>query len=57
MRITNASYLVLMSSAIPILTAIIMVVFFGEKMESIQVLGAGTIMLGTWFTEISPTKA
>jgi len=57
MRITNASYLVLMSSAIPILTAIIMVVFFGEKMESIQVFGAGTIMLGTWFTEISPTKA
>ncbi|MFA5894815.1 MAG: DMT family transporter [Candidatus Shapirobacteria bacterium] len=56
MRISDASYMVLMSSAIPIATAILMIIFFGEKMETIQILGAGTIMLGTWFTEISPTK-
>lgn len=56
MRISDASYMVLMSSIIPIATAMLMISFFGEKMELVQIIGAGTILLGTWFTELSPSK-
>lgn len=57
MRVSNASYMVLMSSVIPIGTALVMIGFFNEQLVLVQVLGAMAILLGTYQTEVSPTKA
>lgn len=56
MRVANASYMVLMSSLIPIATAIIMYIGFGEKMSTFQMVGAMTIISGTLLTELAFRK-
>ena len=51
-RIVNASYMVLITSVIPVMTAIIMIIFFGEKLSGWQLLGGSTILFGSWLTSV-----
>jgi drug/metabolite transporter (DMT)-like permease len=50
-RVANASYMVLITSLIPVATTLIMIIFFGEHLTNMQVLGGGVLLLGSWMTE------
>jgi drug/metabolite transporter (DMT)-like permease len=56
MRVASASYMVLMSSMIPIATAVIMFFGYGEKMTAFQMGGAIAIISGTLLTELAFRK-
>jgi len=54
MRVANVSYMALITSMVPVITATMAVVFLGEKMGPLQIIGSGSILLGGW---LSKTKS
>ena len=51
MRIANVSYMALITSMVPVITAVVAVAFFGERMGVAQIIGAGSILAGSWLTK------